>query len=162
MASLNKVMLIGNLGKDPEVRFLPSGDAVCNFSVATSESWTDSAGVRQERTEWHNVALFRKLAEVAGQYLKKGSAVFIEGSMKTRKYQDKDGKDCYSTTVEGATMKMLGKKDADMGSEMPSDSQDISSVAPRQEQAQPANSRPAPQQSRPAPNFADMDDDIPF
>ena len=108
--SLNKVILIGRLGRDPEVRYMPSGDAVCNFSVATSESWKDQNGVKQERTEWHEITLYRKLAEIAGQYLKKGSLVCIEGKIQSRKYTDKMGIERTAYDIIANEMKMLGGK----------------------------------------------------
>ena len=107
--SLNKVILIGNLGRDPEVRYMPNGEAVCNFSIATSETWNDrQTGQRQERTEWHNITLYRRLAEVAGQYLKKGSQVYIEGRIQSRKYTGKDGIEHTAYDIIGSEMKMLG------------------------------------------------------
>ena len=106
---INKVILVGNIGKDPETRYMPNGKAVTNFSVATSEGWTDKqTGDKQERTEWHNVVLFEKLAEIAAEYLHKGSQVYIEGSLRTRKWQDKEGKDRYTTEIVGRDMQMLG------------------------------------------------------
>ncbi len=93
MASVNKVILVGNLGRDPEVRYMPNGDAVANFSIATTETWKDKNGMRQEKTEWHNIAMYRRLAEIAGEYLKKGSSVYIEGRLQTRKWQDEQGND---------------------------------------------------------------------
>ncbi|CAB4172487.1 Ssb Single-stranded DNA-binding protein [uncultured Caudovirales phage] len=148
MASVNKVILVGNLGADPEQRFLPNGDAVCNIKIATSEQWKDKGtGEKKEATEWHRVVFFRRLAEIAGQYLAKGSSVYVEGSLKTRKWQDKDGSDRYTTEIVGSEMKMLGGKNVD------------------------GESRQAPQAERPRaqsaqenkkPTFADMDDDIPF
>ncbi|MGC3982140.1 MAG: single-stranded DNA-binding protein [Steroidobacteraceae bacterium] len=106
---INKVILVGNIGKDPETRYMPNGKAVTNFSVATSEGWTDKqSGDKQERTEWHNVVLFEKLAEIAAEYLRKGSQVYIEGSLRTRKWQDKEGKDRYTTEIVGRDMQMLG------------------------------------------------------
>ena len=110
MSSLNKVMLIGRLGKDPEVKFTSSGTAVCNFSLATSETFKDKSGEKQEKTEWHNVQLWQKLAEIAGEYLIKGSLVYIEGRLQTRKWQDKDGNDRYTTEIVGERMQMLGSK----------------------------------------------------
>jgi len=110
MSSLNKVMLIGRLGKDPEVKFTSSGTAVCNFSLATSETFKDKSGEKQEKTEWHNVQLWQKLAEIAGEYLVKGSLVFIEGRLQTRKWQDKEGNDRYTTEIVGERMQMLGSK----------------------------------------------------
>lgn len=108
MASLNKVLLIGNLGRDPEVRYMTNGEAVANFSIATTESWKGKDGQKQERTEWHSIVMYRKLAEIAAQYLKKGSAVYIEGKLQTRKWQDKDGKDRYTTEIIADELKMLG------------------------------------------------------
>ena len=105
---LNKVILIGRLGKDPETRLMPNGEAVCNFSVATSESWKDQSGQRQERTEWHNITMYRRLAEIAGQYLKKGSQVYLEGRIQSRKYQDKDGVERTAYDIIANEMKMLG------------------------------------------------------
>ena len=110
MASLNKVILIGNLGKDPEVRYTPGGDAVCNFSIATTETWKDKAGEKQEDTQWHNCTAWRRLGEICGEYLKKGSQVYIEGKMKTRKYTDKNGVEKYATEVIVDEMKMLGAR----------------------------------------------------
>lgn len=105
---LNKVILIGRLGRDPETRYMPNGEAVCNFSVATSESWKDSNGQKQERSEWHNVTMYRKLAEIAGQYLKQGSQVYIEGKIKSRKYTDKNGVERTAYDIIANEMKMLG------------------------------------------------------
>jgi len=110
MASVNKVILVGNLGKDPELRFLPDGTAVGNFSVATTDKWKDKSGEQQERTEWHRISTFSKLAEICGQYLKKGSQVYIEGKLQTRKWKDKDGTDKYSTEIVCDRMQMLGGK----------------------------------------------------
>lgn len=113
MPSINKVFLIGNLGADPETRYTASGDAVCNIRLATTENWKDkSSGEKREITEWHRVVFYRKLAEVAGQYLKKGSSVYVEGRIKTRKWQDKDGQDRYTTEIEATEMQMLGGKQA--------------------------------------------------
>ncbi len=106
---INKVILVGNLGKDPDTRYMPSGKAVTSFSIATSESWTDKqSGDKQERTEWHNIVLFDKLGEIAAEYLRKGSQVYIEGALRTRKWQDKEGKDRYTTEIVGRDMQMLG------------------------------------------------------
>jgi single-strand DNA-binding protein len=109
MASVNKVILVGNLGRDPEVRYMPNGEAVCNFSIATTENWKDKSGVKQEKVEWHNIVMYRRLAEIAGEYLKKGSAVFLEGKLQTRKWE-KDGVTRYSTEVIADQMQMLGSK----------------------------------------------------
>lgn len=113
---VNKVILIGNLGKDPETRSLPSGEAVANITLATSESWKDKqTGEQKEKTEWHKVVFFKRLAEIVGQYLKKGSQVYIEGALRTRKWQDKEGKDHYSTEVVASEMQMLGGKGGGSG-----------------------------------------------
>lgn len=109
MASVNRVILVGNLGRDPETKYLPSGDAVCSISIATTESWKDKGGAKQEKTEWHRVSLFRKLGEIAGEYLKKGSQVYIEGRLEYREYE-KDGQKRYSTEIIANEMKMLGGK----------------------------------------------------
>jgi len=131
MASLNKAILIGSLGRDPEVRYMPNGEAVANFSIATSESWKDKSGAKQERTEWHNIVAYRKLAEIIGEYLKKGAPVYIEGRIQTRKWQDKEGNDRYSTEIIADQMQMLGSK-AEGGKVQRQDSkpdvQDISDI----------------------------------
>ncbi len=165
MASVNKVILIGNLGSDPEVRYMPNGDQVTNIRLATTESWKDKvSGEKKELTEWHRVVFYRKLAEIAGQYLKKGSSVYIEGRIRTRKWQDKDGQDRYTTEIEAGELQMLGKKEGG-GSNNQSPSEP---GAPRQQ------SQSAPrQQSQGAPGtgnggynagggFNDTEDDIPF
>ena len=112
MASVNKVILLGNLGRDPEVRYTSSGDAVVSMSIATTETWKDKGGQRQEKTEWHNVVMYRRLAEIAGEYLKKGSQVYIEGRLQTRKWQDKQGNDRYTTEIAADHMQMLGQRDS--------------------------------------------------
>lgn len=112
MASVNKVILVGNLGKDPEIRFMPNGEAVCTFSIATTENWKDKNGQKHEKTEWHNIVIYRKLAEIAGEYLKKGRPVYIEGRLQTRKWQDKDGNDRYTTEIVADSMQMLGGKES--------------------------------------------------
>src|SRR5215831_14717252 len=112
MASVNKVIIVGNLGRDPETRYLPSGEAVTNISVATTDKWKDKAsGEMKEATEWHRVSFFGRLAEISGEYLKKGSQVYVEGSLRTRKWQDKEGKDRYSTEIRGDVMQMLGRRE---------------------------------------------------
>lgn len=110
MASVNKAIILGNLGKDPEVKFLTNGDAVCNFSIATTDSWKDKEGKKQEKTEWHNVVMYRKLAEIAGEYLTKGSSVYIEGALQTRKWTNKEGQERYTTEIIANSMQMLGGK----------------------------------------------------
>ena len=153
MASVNKWIGIGNLGADPESRVTASGEAVCNISIACTETWRDKAtGEKKEMTEWVRVGFFGKLAEIAGQYLRKGSQVYIEGSLRTRKWQDKNGQDRYTTEIRGDVMKMLGSR------------QDGDS-APRQQSApqQPRTQQSKPQQSGGAQGgFGDFDDDIPF
>jgi single-strand DNA-binding protein len=145
MPSVNKVILIGALGRDPETRYQPSGGAITNISLATTETWKDKAtGDKKESTEWHRVVFFGKLAEIAGEYLKKGSQAYIEGFLKTRKWQDKEGHDRYTTEIVADKMQMLGSR------------------GERQERTEPAN-EPRPADARkPAGNFNDMDDDIPF
>lgn len=153
MASVNKVILVGNLGKDPETRYMSGGDAVCNITIATSESWKDkNTGEKREITEWHKVVFYRKLAEIAGQYLKKGSSVYIEGRIKTRKWQDKDGNDRYTTEIEATEMKMLGRRGDDTGSSSAPTSNREDPFAPREERQTRQNTR----------TVADLDDDIPF
>lgn len=112
---INKVILVGNMGQDPEVKYMPNGNAVTNISIATSESWKDQSGQPQERTEWHRVVMFRKLAEIAGQYLRKGSQVYIEGKLQTRKWQDQSGQDRYTTEIVADNMQMLGGRSQDGG-----------------------------------------------
>lgn len=149
MASVNKAIIIGNIGKDPEMRYTASGDAVCNITVATSETWKDkSTGEKKEATEWHRVSFFGRLAEIAGEYLTKGSAVYVEGSIHTRKWTDKDGQERYTTEIRGNEMKMLGGR-PDPGK--------------RQEERSPPADNRAPAQNKPAPRaFDDLGDDIPF
>jgi single-strand DNA-binding protein len=159
MASVNKVILIGNLGRDPETRYMPSGEQVTNITLATTDTWKDkSSGEQKEATEWHRVVFFRRLAEIAGQYLKKGSQVYIEGRLRTRKWQGQDGQDRYTTEIHADEMKMLGKREGMGGSDSPRDS------GPRDS----GGSRPAPARSQPAQSgssggsFNDFEDDIPF
>jgi single-strand DNA-binding protein len=158
MASVNKVILIGNLGKDPEVRYMPSGSAICNIGIATSRQWKDkTSGERQEETEWHRVALFDRMAEVAGEYLKKGKSVYIEGRLKTRKWTDKDGVEKYTTEVIADRMELLGGRDSGGGGgdDMGAAPAPRSAPAPRPAPA----AKPAAKSST---GFDDMDDDIPF
>src|SRR3990170_1010617 len=154
MASVNKVIIVGNLGRDPETRYLPSGEAVTNISVATTDTWKDkTSGEKQERTEWHRVAFFGKLAEIAGEYLKKGSQVYIEGSLRTRKWQDKEGQERYTTEIIADRMQMLGSRGG--GSE---------SMAAREPKPAAAESGGGgkPAANKAGASFDDMDDDIPF
>ncbi len=163
MASVNKVIIVGNLGRDPETRYMPNGDAVTNVAVATTESWKDkNSGEKKELTEWHRITFYRKLAEIAGQYLKKGSQVYVEGRLQTRKWTDKDGVERYTTEIIADTMQMLGSRQGMGGGGGGGASMDDdygSAPAPRQQSSGGGASRPA---QRPAPNFSDMDDDIPF
>jgi single-strand DNA-binding protein len=146
MASVNKVILVGNLGRDPEVRFMPNGEAVCNFSIATTDTWKDKAGAKQERTEWHNIVMYRKLAEIAGEYLKKGRPVYVEGRLQTRKWQDKEGQDRYTTEIIADQMQMLGSAShADNGGNGSTQRQDNK-----------------PNKQNDGTGFDDMADDIPF
>jgi single-strand DNA-binding protein len=164
MASVNKVIIVGNLGADPETRYTPGGDAVTNIRVATTDKWKDKAsGEMKEATEWHRISFFGRLAEVAGEYLKKGSQVYVEGSLRTRKWQDKDGQDRYSTDIRGDVMQMLGRRE---GGGAPRDE-----GAPRGGEARGGESRGGeskgggdakPAQKKPAGKFDDMEDDIPF
>ena len=143
--SINKAILIGRLGKDPETKYMPNGDAVTNATLATSETWKDKSGEKQEKTEWHNLTFYRRLAEIAGEYLKKGAMIYVEGKLYTRKWQDKEGKDRYITEIIVSDMQMLGGK-------------------------QEGQSAPTAAQSKPASNvtpikngsFDNLDDDIPF
>ena len=158
MASVNKVILIGNLGRDPEVRYTPNGNAVCNLRVATTRTWKNrDSGERQEETEWHSVVLYDRQAEVAGEYLKKGRSVYIEGRLKTRKWQDKDGNDRYTTEVVAEEMKMLGGREGMGGSD-----EGGGGYAREERSAPPAKPPASKPASKPATGFDDMDDDIPF
>lgn len=155
MASLNHVQVIGNLGRDPEIRYAPSGDAIATLAIATTSKWKDkNTGDAKEETEWHRVTFFGRMGEICGQYLKKGSSVYVQGRLKTTKYTDKDGIERYTTGIIGENMQMLGgRQDGganDNGGER---------SEPQQRQAAAGGGRPAP---RPAPNMSDMDDDIPF
>ena len=164
MASVNKVILIGNLGRDPEVRYLPSGDAVANFSVATTEKWKDKNGEMQEQTEWHRIAFFGRQAEICGEYLRKGSSVYVEGRLQTRKWTDKDGNERYTTEVRGDRMQMLGARGGGGGREMPEmDSAPPSeSAAPAKRPAATAGAAGAAGGAKKSTGFDDLDDDIPF
>ncbi|NKB77739.1 MAG: single-stranded DNA-binding protein [Gammaproteobacteria bacterium] len=165
---VNKVILVGNLGRDPEIRYTPNGAAVANVTIATSDSWKDKqSGENQERTEWHRVVFFNRLAEIVGEYLKKGSQIYIEGRLQTRKWQDQSGQDRYTTEIVASEMQMLGGKGGSMGGGGMDDSFD---------QSRPAQSRPSQSSgqrqshnqgggapAQPAPSaFDDFDDDIPF
>jgi len=146
MASVNKVIVIGNAGKDPEVRYTPSGAAICNLTLATSRKWKNKESRdMQEETEWHRVVLYDRIAEIAGEYVKKGKPVYVEGRLKTRKWQDKEGKDNYTTEIVAESLQLLGGRD-----EAPS------------KPASPATPAARPAAPKPSSNFDDMDDDIPF
>ena len=148
MASVNKVILVGNLGADPEVRYMPNGDAVANIRLATSETWKDKAsGEKREITEWHRVVFYRKLAEIVGQYLKKGSTVYLEGRIRTRKWQDKEGQERFTTEIEATEMQMLGGRQ-----NAPSSGGD----------AEHGGSVPGSGATRKDPSFDDLSSDIPF
>jgi len=159
MASVNKVILVGNLGRDPEVRYMPNGEAVCNFSIATTDSWKDKSGQKQERTEWHNIVMYRKLAEIAGEYLKKGRPVYIEGRLQTRKWQTKEGQDRYTTEIIADQMQMLGGGRAEGGAPFdPADENQAPSMGASNPSAPSSTSSP----SAAAGDFDAFEDDIPF
>jgi single-strand DNA-binding protein len=171
MASVNKVIIVGNLGKDPEVRYMPSGSAICNANIATTRTWKNKeSGDKNEETEWHRVVFFDRQAEVAGEYLKKGSSVYVEGRLKTRKWTDKDGVERYSTEIVAEVMQLLGSRQgmgggASGGADEEGGGGYSERSAPQRSApaSRPAASAPAP---RPAPKsatgFDNMDDDIPF
>lgn len=149
MASVNRVTILGNLGQDPTVRYSPDGAAVTNISIATTSSWKDkNSGEKREETEWHKVVFYGRLAEIAGEYLKKGKPVYVEGRLKTRKWQNKEGVDQYTTEVIADSMQLLGGRE-----------ESAQTPAPQQRQAPAAQPQA---QRQPAANLADMDDDIPF
>lgn len=166
MASVNKVILVGNLGRDPEVRYMPNGEAVCNFSIATTDNWKDKSGVRQEKTEWHNIVMYRRLAEIAGEYLKKGRPVYLEGSLQTRKWE-KDGVTRYTTEIVANQMQMLGSRSDNAGTSydgsQASASDDFNQTPAREQQPASSTQQPA---STPAAGggaaFDNFEDDIPF
>ena len=143
---VNKVILVGNLGKDPETKYMPSGDCVCNFSLATTDSWKDkTSGEKVEKTEWHNIVMFKRQAEIAGEYLRKGSQVYIEGKLKTRKWQDKSGNDRWTTEIEARDMQMLGSRGGNAGMGAPA-----------------AQSAPPPPAAAAQSGNPPFEDDIPF
>lgn len=175
---INKVIIVGNLGQDPEVRYMPNGSAVANLTIATSESWKDKHGQQQEKTEWHKVVVFGKLAEIAGEYLRKGSQTYIEGKLQTRKWQDQQGQDRYSTEIVvdiNGSMQMLDKKqDNNQGAspQQPQNAPQKPQNAPQQpqqgyqqpqgNQGRPQQPQQRPQQGYQSPNNGEFDDDIPF
>ena len=154
--SVNKVILVGRLGRDPETRYMPNGDAITNFSLATDEQWRDRNGERQTRTEWHNVSLYGKLGEIANQYLRKGSQVFIEGKIQSRKYTDKDGIERMAYNIIGNEMKMLGNRNDGF------DSGNNNAAPPTSNPPPEAPRRQPPQQTPTTPQIDDIEDDIPF
>ena len=155
MASVNKVILIGNLGKDPDIRYMPNGEAVANITLATSETWKDKTGAKQEKTEWHRVTFYRKLAEIVGEYLKKGSSVYVEGRLETRKWTDKTGTDRYTTEIIANEMRMLGSKSG--GSSSEGENKNNKTTPPKNSATSNNNTA-----STTNSGFGDMDDDIPF
>jgi single-strand DNA-binding protein len=160
MASVNKVILIGNLGRDPEVRYAPSGSAICNVTIATSRQWKDkTSGEKQEETEWHRVVFYDRLAEIAGEYLKKGRPVYVEGRLKTRKWTDKDGVEKYTTEIVADQMQLLGSREG-MGDGESRGGGGAPAARSSGGGGGGGASRPAPQKS--STSFDDMDDDIPF
>lgn len=150
MASVNKVILVGNLGRDPETRYMTDGAAITNVSIATTEAWKDKNGEKQEKTEWHRIAFFGKLAEIAGQYLKKGSQVYVEGRLQTRKWTDKDGAEKYTTEIIADRMQMLGARG------------EAAQSAPTAERAPATAGASAAPARKPGGAFDDFEDDIPF
>lgn len=164
MASVNKVILVGNLGRDPETRYMPDGGAITNFSIATTDTWKDKAGEKQEKTEWHRISTFQRLAEIAGEYLKKGSQVYIEGRLQTRKWTDKDGVEKYTTEIIADKMQMLGSRQG-MGGESGSGGGNGGGSATRSSSGSGATAgaaKPAAATKGGAAKFDDFEDDIPF
>ena len=168
MAGINKVIIVGRLGNDPEIRTMPNGEAVANINVATSETWTDkNTGERRETTEWHRIVFYRRQAEVVGEYLRKGSQVYVEGRLKTRKWQDQNGQDRYTTEIQGDVMQMLDSRNA---GNQGGDYSYAPQSAPQQYSQQPSyQSQPTPRQTakpastpQPEPAMDSFDDDIPF
>ncbi|MCM2305986.1 MAG: single-stranded DNA-binding protein [Sulfuritalea sp.] len=156
MASVNKVIIVGNLGRDPEVRYTPNGDSITNVTIATTDTWKDKAtGEKKEATEWHRVVFFGKLAEIAGQYLKKGRQVYVEGALRTRKWQDKEGQERYTTEIVANEMKMLGSREG-MSDAPPRDSAGAAAAGSG------GGGRPAAAPQPAGGSFNDFEDDIPF
>ena len=159
MASVNKVILVGNLGRDPETRYTTGGEAVTNIRMATTDTWKDKAGEKQERTEWHSIVFFGRQAEIAGEYLKKGRQIYVEGRLQTRKWQDKEGQDRYTTEIVADRMQMLGNREGSGGASMASEPPDHGAPAePRGEARASGKGSAAPAKK----NVDDLDDDIPF
>lgn len=168
MASINKVILVGNLGRDPETRYMPDGGAVTNVSIATTDTWKDKAsGEKKEATEWHRVVFFNRLAEIAGEYLKKGSQVYVEGRLRTRKWQDKEGLEKYTTEIVCDTMQMLGGRQGMGGGAGDGGGRSADRGGDRGDPGEarggpPSEGRPSQSAKKPAGKFDDMEDDIPF
>lgn len=165
MASVNKVILVGNLGKDPEIRYMPNGEAVANFSIATTDSWKDKQGQKQEKTEWHNIVMYRRLAEIAGEYLKKGRPVYVEGRLQTRKWQTKEGQDRYTTEIVADQMQMLGSGGREgSGTGYEGGNDDMNQDRSYEGTSTKTDGKPASRATtKPAvSNFDDFEDDIPF
>ena len=167
MASVNKVILVGNLGRDPETRYMPDGAAITNFSIATTEQWKDKAGEKQEKTEWHRISTFQRLAEIAGEYLKKGSQVYIEGRLQTRKWTDKDGVEKFTTEIIADKMQMLGSRqgmggDSEGGSSGSRGSSGGGGGGRDGPRSSSSASKPAATAKGGAAKFDDFEDDIPF
>ncbi len=162
MASVNKVTIVGNLGRDPDIRYTANGDCISNIAVATSYKSKDkSTGEQKEHTEWHRISFFGRLAEVVGQYLKKGATVYVEGRLQTRKYTDKDGIEKYATEIVAENMQMLGGRQGG-GDEQPAQAPQNSPREQARDRQHAASQQPSRPPPKPAPNFSDMDDDIPF
>ncbi len=160
---VNKVILVGNLGNDPEVRYMASGGAVTNISLATSETWKDKqTGEQKELTEWHRIVFFRRLAEIAGEYLKKGSKVYIEGRLQTRKWQGQDGQDRYTTEIVANEMQMLDSRGGGSTNYQGASPSPAQANAPASQPAAQAESKPGQPETPPAASYDDFDDDIPF
>ena len=157
MASVNKVILVGNLGRDPEVRFTPDNNAIANVSIATTDTWRDKSGEKQERTEWHRVAFFGKLAEIVQQYLRKGSQVYVEGRLQTRKWQDNEGRERYTTEIVADRMQMLGARGGGGMGEVV----DMDDAPPPSRASQPTRPTSGPSRQPPPPDIG-LDDDVPF
>jgi single-strand DNA-binding protein len=163
MASVNRVILIGNCGKDPEVRYSGNGEAITNITLATTDTWKDKSGEKKEATEWHRVVFFRKLAEIAGQYLKKGSPVYIEGSIKTRKWKDQSGQDRYTTEIVADQMQMLGGRGQSQGDDLPDQSDGYYSDSPAKSAFDVATKKSSTPSPTPSPSHGGYDmEDIPF
>ena len=168
MAGINKVIIVGRLGNDPEIRTMPNGEAVANISVATSETWTDkNTGERRETTEWHRIVFYRRQAEVVGEYLRKGSQVYVEGRLRTRKWQDQNGQDRYTTEIQGDVMQMLDSRNAgnqggDYGYAPQSAPQQYSQQPSYQSQSAPRQTAKPTSAPQPGPAMDSFDDDIPF